>query len=132
MRGLSRLSVLSTVASVHASAQPGFEFAVVGFDDLDAVPFWMVLPSSQAAPPPAADAAEGTLQRARHRYEAVQGTAQARAIVGIDLADAKQMVWSPITTRKCWRVRLSVAGPGIWVPRWTGPPSVPRRKASPG
>ena len=43
------------------------------------------------------------------------------AIVGIDLADAKQMVVSPITIRRCWRARVSVAGLGIWALRWIGP-----------
>jgi hypothetical protein len=39
------------------------------------------------------------------------------AIVGIDFSDAKQMVVVTDHDWKCWRVRLSVAAPGIWVPR---------------
>src|SRR5262249_34419062 len=55
------------------------------------------------------------------------------AIVGIDLADKKQMVvWSRITTRKCWHARHSGATPGVWAGRWTGRSGRPRRTASPG
>ena len=40
--------------------------------------------------------------------------------------------WSPITTRRCWRVGRSGAGLGIWVPRWTGRPGGLRRKGFAG
>ena len=46
---------------------------------------------------------------------------QANAIVGIDLADAKQMVVvADHDSRRSWPVGLSGAGPGISGPLWTG------------
>jgi hypothetical protein len=50
------------------------------------------------------------------------------AIVGIDLADAKQMVVVTDTTRRSSHGGLSGAVPGIWVWLWTGLASVRRRR----
>ena len=54
------------------------------------------------------------------------------AIVGIDLADKKQMVVvcdhdSKVLARRTFRCRAWDLGA-----RWTGPPSGPRRRVSPG
>ena len=54
------------------------------------------------------------------------------AIVGIDLAEAKQMVVvcdhdSRVLTRGTFRCR-----PGTWVRHWTGPVSTPPAMGSPG
>ena len=45
-------------------------------------------------------------------------------IVGIDLADRKQMV--VVTTPRCWRAGRSATGSGISGSRWIGRPSGPR------
>ena len=54
------------------------------------------------------------------------------AIVGIDLADAKQMVVvTDHDSKVLARGRRFVAGPGLWAWRWTGPPNAPPRRAGP-
>ncbi len=42
------------------------------------------------------------------------------AVVGIDLADLKQMVVVTDHDSRCWRGARSGARPGTWVRRWTG------------
>ena len=54
------------------------------------------------------------------------------AIVGIDLAERKQMVVVCDHDRGCWRGGRSAAGPGISGSRWTGPRNGPRPRSSPG
>ncbi len=56
----------------------------------------------------------------------------ANAIVGIDLADKKQMVVVTDHDSKVLAGVPSAAGPGIWVSRWTGQPSVQRGLGSLG
>jgi hypothetical protein len=55
------------------------------------------------------------------------------AIVGIDLADRKQMVVvTDHDSKVLARRTFAVSGPGIWVSRWTGRASAQRPKAGPG
>ena len=53
------------------------------------------------------------------------------AIVGIDLADRKQMVVVTDHDQRCWPAERSGARSGTWRSRWTGTPAGLRPTASP-